>query len=197
MKLRDESFVDVYILKMLDYIQSNTKLCKAVNNILLDSSLYAHSANVSRLATQLAISLDFSEENIRDVCLGGLLHDIGKIKTPNEILYKPDKLTKEEFEVIKKHPLDGYNILKDTGVNEKVLNIVLKHHEKIDGSGYPDGVVEKTLLEDIVTIADIFSALTEQRVYRNTINIQSAFDILNNSSNLNHDLIKLIGKVIC
>ena len=196
MRLRDDSLVNEYILHSILAIQNNKKQQEVFNQLLLDGDLYSHSVTVCRLATQMALAMGFTEDIIHDVCMAGMLHDVGKLFTPKDILYKPAKLTPEEFEVIKKHPLDGYNLLKGAGVNDRVLGMVLNHHEKNDGSGYPNGVESKTLSEDIVTTADIFSALTEPRVYHSPLNIYDAINLLNDWDNLNRDMVDLLKSVV-
>ena len=196
MKLKDESQINEYMTDSLMYIQSNQVLNGVVSKLLLDGELYSHSVSVCKLSTQLAITYKFDDFVISNVNLAGLLHDVGKIYIPQNILYKPGRLTDEEFEIIKKHPLDGYSLLKDSGVNNQILKLVLNHHEKSDGSGYPNGIVTKTILEDIITTADIFSALTEHRVYHNALNICDAFSMINDFDNLNRNLISTIKTVI-
>lgn len=196
MRLRDDNLVNEYLLQSILAIQSNKKQQEIFNQLLLDGDLYSHSVTVCRLATQMAIAKGYAEDVIYDVCIASMLHDVGKIMVPREVLYKPGKLTAEEFEIIKKHPLDGYNLLKGAGVNDRVLGMVLNHHEKSDGSGYPNGVESKTLLEDIVTTSDIFSALTEPRVYHNPLNIGDALNLLNDWDNLNKAMVELLKKVV-
>lgn len=94
------------------------------------------------------------------------MHDVGKINTPIEILRKPGRLTKEEFDIIKLHPQDSYDILKDS-IGEKVAIAAKQHHERLDGSGYPDGLKGDQICMDakIIAIADVFDAMTCKRIY--------------------------------
>jgi HD-GYP domain-containing protein (c-di-GMP phosphodiesterase class II) len=110
----------------------------------------------------------------------GLLHDVGKIGIPEEILCKPGKLTKEEFEIIKQHPRMGYEILKPIASFELVLNGVLYHHEYPDGSGYPEGLVgdQIPLVARIIHVVDTFDALTSTRAYRSAFSIEKAMEII-------------------
>lgn len=110
----------------------------------------------------------------------GLLHDVGKIGIPEEILCKPGKLTKEEFEIIKQHPRMGYEILKPIASFELVLNGVLYHHEYPDGSGYPEGLVgdQIPLVARIIHVVDTFDALTSTRAYRAAFSIEKAMEII-------------------
>ena len=194
--LKDEIKVNEYVLKALEYIQNNSSLNGVVNKMLLDGELYSHSVNVSRLATQLALSCNLDDATIFNISLSGLLHDIGKINIDKSILYKPAKLTEEEFEIIKKHPLDGSEIVKNCGVATEVTTLILNHHETHDGSGYPNHITNKTLEEDLITIADIYSALTESRVYHKQLSIYEAFIKIQDFKDLNKGLVNMLQDVI-
>ena len=102
-----------------------------------DDETYVHSMNVALICNIFARWLRMSEEEIAKATTSGLLHDIGKIMIPESILKKPDKLTKQEFNIIKRHPQEGYRLLLGSKLDEDVLNAVLMHHERCDGSGYP------------------------------------------------------------
>lgn len=133
-----------------------------------DDSTYAHAVNVSLICNILAGWLDFSEEDVKTATICGLLHDIGKLKIPGSIIKKPGRLTDEEFEIIKKHTTEGYQILKDRGMDDAICNAALMHHEKCDGSGYPFGL-KAAQIDDhakLVAVADIYDAMTSPRVYR-------------------------------
>lgn len=178
MKLRNEKDVDEKTAKAIREIMSISSLSGVVDKLFLDDMLYTHSIRVSKLATQLGITMNLSDELVYKICVAGLLHDIGKIKTPVTILYKPGSLTDEEFEVIKKHPVDGYNFCKQAGVDDTVCNMVLKHHVKKNSKGYPEGYPTKTLLEEIITVADIFCALSEKRTYHSALEYRQALDFV-------------------
>jgi HD-GYP domain-containing protein (c-di-GMP phosphodiesterase class II) len=112
--------------------------------------------------------------------MGTLIHDIGKIGVPDDILGKPDKLTGEEFEVIKRHPVTGYRMIRDIPFFKDCAPIVRWHHEKLDGKGYPDGLTgsEIPLLVQISTIADMFDAMTSNRAYRGSLGAAKAVEEL-------------------
>ena len=127
-----------------------------------------HAMNVSILALYFGRSLGLSMEQLQDLGLGALLHDIGKLKTPLSILNKPGKLSGFEFDEIKKHTVYGYDLLKEKKeVNEEVLRIVRGHHERLDGRGYPDGLQDDQIsyLTKIVSIVDVYDAVTSKRSY--------------------------------
>lgn len=134
-----------------------------------DDYTYKHCLRVSMMAASVCGELKLSPQDTKDTVIAGLLHDIGKSNIDHEIIIKPGKLTNEEFGEIKKHPLIGYNILKQSGeYNDHILSGVLYHQEKYDGSGYPTGLngVRIPLIARILTICDVFDALTSNRPYR-------------------------------
>jgi putative nucleotidyltransferase with HDIG domain len=134
-----------------------------------DNYTFTHSVNVSVLAISLGKRLGLSEHDLNALGLAGLLHDIGKMQIPEQILNKPGKLTEAEFNVMKQHAYRGYVYLKSTrSVSEEILQAVRHHHEKSDGSGYPDGLREAKIpkFAKIISVADVYDAITSERVYR-------------------------------
>lgn len=131
-------------------------------------SIYVHSLNVSLICRQLGKWLKFDGEKLDLITLCGLMHDIGKLKVPQDILDKPGKYTDEEFALVKMHTRYGYELLKDLPLDPYVREAALGHHERCDGSGYPAGtVMENTSLSAmIVAIADVYDAMTMARPYR-------------------------------
>lgn len=144
----------------------------------LDDYTYSHSLNVSLIAIVIAKWLGLSESQIDEIAIAGLLHDIGKTQIPQELLSKPDRLTKEEFEEIKKHAILGYRLIeKVSDISMEIKRGVLMHHEKIDGSGYPTGAKEEQipLYAKIIAVADIYDAMTSNRTYRDKL---CPFDVI-------------------
>ncbi len=133
-----------------------------------DDITYVHSMNVSLICNVFGKWLGMSREDIDILTLGGLLHDIGKLKIPDNIIRKPEKLSPAEYNIIKTHSLQGYNILKDKNIDENIKQIALMHHERCDGSGYPLGLSDDkiNMYAKIVAIADVYDAMTAARVYR-------------------------------
>lgn len=130
-----------------------------------------HSTNVAFLAVVLATAIDLSVEERIDVGVAGLLHDIGKIRIDQQLLLKPSHLEDNEYETIKNHSEFGYNILMANGIsNQKILDAVHFHHEKLDGSGYPRGIRDKLIPKyaKIIGVCDAFDALTTKRTFRNS-----------------------------
>jgi len=127
-----------------------------------------HSLNVCVLSLTFGRSLNLSKPELNELGLGALLHDIGKMLVPLEILNKPGKLTEEEFEIMKSHPVKGYEmLLKDNNLSPEVLNIVKSHHERLNGQGYPDNLIDSNIsyFTKIVCITDVYDAITSDRVY--------------------------------
>lgn len=137
-----------------------------------------HQLKVSKLAERISKELGYEEEKVREIVWASLLHDIGKISIPSEILVLPRKLTPLEFEIVKKHPIVGYNVLKKIPNFETIAKIVLQHHERNDGSGYPDGLKEKNILKEakILSVADVIEAMVSHRPYRPALRIEDALE---------------------
>ena len=135
-----------------------------------------HSERVSIYAEQIAIEILMDEEEIKNIKLAGLLHDIGKIATYDYLLDKPKGLTSEEFEIVKKHPVQGVNILKEIKQLNEILPLIKYHHEKIDGNGYPDKLKgsQIPLGARILHVADSFDSMTSDRPYRPAPGIEYA-----------------------
>lgn len=135
-----------------------------------DIYTHSHTNYVKNYALRIGNKLRLSKEQIENIGLAAMLHDIGKIDVPDSILKKPGKLTDEEYEIIKKHPLKGAELVKET-YYEKVSDIILQHHERIDGSGYPYGLKGNEIMIEaqIIAIADTYHAMISDRPYRKAI----------------------------
>ena len=133
-----------------------------------DDNTSSHSLNVTKYSMLLGEQLGLDEERLRSLSQGALLHDLGKIGIPDDILKKPGNLDESEFEVIKKHPMLTSDILDTLETSDHFAAIARSHHERWDGSGYPDGLngEDIPLLARIVAIADAWDAMTSDRVYR-------------------------------
>lgn len=133
-----------------------------------DDATYAHCMNVALICNVMARWLRMSESEICTATVSGLLHDIGKTQIPDEIIKKPSKLTQQEYSIIKRHPQAGYEILKKSSLDPEILNAVLMHHERCDGTGYPMGLNGNQIstYARMVSIADVYDAMTSARVYR-------------------------------
>jgi len=139
---------------------------------------YSHCINVSIYVMLAMVKLGFDKRSSRAVGAGAALHDIGKSRVPTAILDKPGRLTPEEREVINQHPIDGYEICRDMDLDDASIDCILQHHEKLDGSGYPGQAVRVPRHVRIVTVADIYDALTSSRPYSRAYNAFEAFKII-------------------
>lgn len=143
-----------------------------------------HSCNVSKLAEQIAIMVGLHESEVKEITCGALLHDIGKIGVPDEIINKPGKLTREEFSIIEEHPVIGDKIISPLDGSEVLKPHVRNHHEHWDGSGYPDCLKGEDipLAARIITVADVFEALVSDRPYRKKMSLQQATHVMRQES---------------
>ncbi|MFV9646840.1 MAG: HD-GYP domain-containing protein [Desulfobacterales bacterium] len=143
-----------------------------------DPYIAGHQRRVANLARAIAAEMGLLEEVAESIYMGGVIHDLGKISVPAELLSKPSRLSENEFNLIKDHPQVGYNILKDIEFPWDIARMVLQHHEKMDGSGYPQGLSgEDILLEArILTIADVVEAMASHRPYRPALGIDKALE---------------------
>jgi HD-GYP domain-containing protein (c-di-GMP phosphodiesterase class II) len=144
-----------------------------------DTYTHGHSNRVAELSVILARRLGYQEEQLANILMGGILHDIGKIGVDEAVLRKPGKLTDEEFEQIKQHPTIGFDILKGIRKLAPILPIVRNHHESWDGRGYPDELAGEDIPRDaqIVAVADAFDAMTSDRPYRRGMSLEKVTEI--------------------
>ena len=146
-----------------------------------------HQRRVSDLARSIATEMHLPCHVIDGIRMASMIHDIGKISVPSEILTKPTKLSELEFELIKTHSQSGYNILKDIAFPWPIARIVLEHHERMDGSGYPNNLKGDQILLDsrIVAVADVVEAISSHRPYRPALGIKVGLDeIARNSGSI-------------
>lgn len=161
-----------------------------------DYHTYTHSYNVASYAMLLAQEVGIRDEDqLQGISMGGLLHDLGKLRIPNYILTKKERLSEAEWQTIQRHPTDGFIALAERpDVTFDQLMMVYQHHEKLDGSGYPVGIDgdEIHVLARICTVVDIFEALTSNRPYRNPNTTKEALEILDQMAptKLDGDMVK-------
>ncbi|OAB26517.1 phosphohydrolase [Paenibacillus macquariensis subsp. defensor] len=161
------------ILPFVQEAANNTNIFQLFEVVkATDEYTYQHNIGVGILSTLIGRWLHLSESDISILSLAATLHDVGKVKVPIEILNKPGKLTDDEFALIKKHTIYGYEILKDTvGLNQRIPLVALQHHERNDGKGYPLGLKGDQVdhFSKIVAVADIFHAMSSKRPYHDPI----------------------------
>jgi putative nucleotidyltransferase with HDIG domain len=133
--------------------------------------------------------LGLAPVRLRELAVGGLLHDVGKLAVPTEILQKPDALTDEEFDVIKRHPELGSELVHELGFSAQVARLVLDHHERLDGTGYPRGLGAPDLdIETrILAVCDVFDALLSKRVYRDAWRLEDALELISREAGTKFD----------
>ncbi|SFC68750.1 HD-GYP domain-containing protein [Clostridium uliginosum] len=188
--------------ELLDNILSNKHLLVSLVDIKnMDSYTYQHSVNVAVLSLVLGISLKLPKYKLIELCTGALLHDIGKTFIDSGILQKPGRLTEYEFSIIKQHPIKGYDFLSsiyDFNSNSKL--IILQHHERIDGLGYPYGIKDNKInyMAKISSIADVYDALTSDRPYKRAMCPGQALEYLmaNTGTFFDYELVKVFSRVL-
>ena len=155
-----------------------------------DDYLMEHSVNVSIIMSIFAKHLQIEQDVIHELATGALLHDLGKINVPDEVLHKPGRLTEEEMVIMKSHVMLGYDIIKESkGLSDTTLEVVLNHHERLDGTGYPNNKSENELsvYSKMISICDTYDAITASRVYQNARTPIMAFKILRKESGVGFD----------
>lgn len=147
-----------------------------------DTTTFGHSMRTAQFAVYVGCNVGLSDKELRTLTKATLLHDIGKIFIPKEILTKPDKLTSEEFEIMKTHAELGANYLEELNFNKKIVRIVREHHENFDGTGYPSHKKYDELdkLSRILRIADTFDAMHSERPYKNPVPSRQIYEVFHN-----------------
>ncbi len=166
--------------KVSRFIENNPQVTKlTISTLKKDTSTSIHTINVQKLVSGFAHFIGMRGTKLKIFVDGSFFHDIGKIKIPDNILKKPGRLTDEEFEIMKKHTLFGYEILIENDL-KKYSKMALEHHEFMDGSGYPNGIKGEDISEyaKIVQICDIFEALTGIRPYKKPFEIFNALELM-------------------
>jgi len=162
-------------------VNDNANVIKCLNGIRdKDEYTYTHCVNVAFYGMLIAKWLSLPKAEIEEVIQAGLLHDIGKVLIPDEILNKRGKLLEPELDIMQRHALIGYFCIKNiTEISHSIKEAVLSHHERADGSGYPNGLkgYEIDLYAKIIAIADVYDAMTQDRVYKKGVNPFVAFEM--------------------
>ncbi|MEJ5228732.1 MAG: HD domain-containing phosphohydrolase [Pseudothermotoga sp.] len=181
-------------LKMKDYEEHERSFFRKISDVLLTVLNYhepytaVHSTRTSEYASKIAQRILLSNESVQKVYWAGLIHDIGKIAIPREILCKPSKLSPEEYEMVKVHPVVAAELLAKAGLDE-LAKIVRHHHERFDGNGYPDGLrAEQIPIESrIIAVVDAYDAMTSDRPYRKRLSDQQAIEELKKNAGSQFD----------
>ena len=187
-----------YTINIENFISSKNNY---VDNIVilnkLDRATLVHSRNVLKLSKMLGKAVGLNSAQMKDLHMGALFHDVGKVFIPKKILHNTDKLTDEEFKIMKTHSKLGYKYMKDnSNLSDESLKIILEHHERPDGKGYPDNKTDDKLsiLSKIVSVCDVYDALVSKRSYKKAFSIEKAIEILNDAkgSQLDENLVDLL-----
>lgn len=164
-----------------------------------DSYTAKHQRSVGVLSFSIGRELGLDQDRLEGLYLGALLHDIGKVALPAKILMKPDRLTREEYALVKTHVQTGCEILADIAFPWPIQTIVAQHHERLDGSGYPHGLTADAICLEarIVAVADVFDAMCERRPYRETSGTSVAFAELDRSAGktLDHEAVRALKAI--
>lgn len=164
-----------------------------------DAYTARHSQNVQKYATKIARQLRLPDTEIFHISLAALLHDIGKIQIPLEVLNKPSSLTDDEFELIKSHPVKACEILDELMYLDDIIQMVRHHHERLDGKGYPDGLDNESidLGSRILAVADTYDAMTTDRCYRKALSRETAIEELNRviGSQLDSEIVNAFSSI--
>ncbi len=175
---------DIFLQQLFDFGDNLLikDLFEIMNEVLAnrDLSTYKHTLRVAQIATAIGRELGLSAEELTILELGCLVHDIGKTAIPDAVLLKPDLFNDQDRRIMEYHPLIGAKLFAPRLQDDRITNIILKHHERLDGSGYPQGLLASEIdpLSRIAAVADEFEALTSKRPYKTSFSIKIALGIL-------------------
>jgi putative nucleotidyltransferase with HDIG domain len=177
-----EKIINVGLIRRV--LEENPDVKMAVDGIKnYDEYTYKHSLNTAFYAMLIAKWLKFSEKQVKEIICAGLLHDIGKLKIPLDVLNKKEKITDYEYGLIKNHTIYGFNLIRDMeGINNSIRQAVLLHHERMDKSGYPfkSGLSDINAYAKIIAVADVYDAMCSDRVYKKRKSHFEAFRMFKN-----------------
>jgi len=185
--------------KIKDYEQHIFSLVNIIEK--RDSYTAGHTQRVAKYSVLIAKEMGFNEEKLDDMHRACMLHDIGKISTPDSILLKPGKLTALEYEIIKEHVVVSYELLNEVDIYKNIAEIIRHHHEHYDGSGYPQGLKgdQIPMLSQIMTVADAFDAITTNRIYKKRKSVEVAIAELQalGGKQFNREIVKAASIALC
>ena len=188
--------------KLVTNIKRNKGITVGISDLqTYDENTYLHSLSVTIISIAIGTELELNKEQLCNLGVCAMLHDIGKVEIPIEIISKPAKLTKDEYEIVKTHAsLGGNYIIENKEINNEIYLGVISHHEKFDGTGYPNGLKEKQipLFGRIITVSDVYDALTANRPYRNPVKPLEAVEYIMGGvgTSFDYDIVKAFLKRI-
>ena len=148
-----------------------------------------HLSNVSHISRTIAQIMDVDADTINGIRIGATLHDFGILRIPTEILNKPGKLTDHEYDIMKQHPVHGYQILKNIDFPWPVARMILQHHERLDGSGYPAGIKGEDIIPEarIIAVADVIDSMICDRPWREALPVEAALEEIESNKGTKYD----------
>lgn len=174
------------INSLMDSIFNNEDMLTVLSDAFIyDEYIYQHSLQVAIYSISIAHEMHYNAEEVRQIGVGAMLHDVGKMLIPQEILQKPSRLSDEEYVTMQKHTQFGFDILRNLHtISLLSAHCAFQHHERLDGSGYPRGLVDFEIhpYAKIIAVADVFDAVTSKRVYRNKMLPSEGLDIIQQGS---------------
>lgn len=184
--------------KVLDLEKSKKQVKDLFEEVILtmgkvtemkDPYTAGHQQRVSKLAVAIAQELDLPQDKIEGIRIAALLHDLGKICIPTDTLNKLSRLSEIEYSLIKEHPQAGHDILKSIDFSYPVVKIILQHHERLNGSGYPQGIKSEEILPEakIIGVADVVSAMSSHRPYRPAHSMEEVFEEISKNKGILYD----------
>ena len=188
--------LDNVVDQLVDTLEANPhEMVRIADLKSYDDYTYHHSLSVAVLSIAIGQSMGCNQDTMRLIGRSAIMHDIGKMFVPIEIINKPSRLTDDEFAKIKEHPRSGYEYLVAGGIGDDAIRKgVLQHHEKIDGTGYPDGVTgnEMLLISNVISVADVYDAVTSYRSYRTPMPPADALELIMGSVGVafEYDIVK-------
>jgi len=173
----------------LEKVMKGTIRAMAITVETRDPYTAGHQQRVAELSRAIAIEMGLPEEQIEGIFMAGSIHDLGKISVPAEILSKPGPITETEFSLIKTHPQSGHDILKSIAFSWPIAQIALQHHERMDGSGYPQGLSGEDILIEarILAVADVVESMASHRPYRPALGIEPALEEISRNKGIHFD----------
>ncbi|MFC5471298.1 HD-GYP domain-containing protein [Cohnella suwonensis] len=180
------------VFKDLIYeLRTNQRVLSLLTNVFVhDNYIFSHSINVAIYTLAMAVKAGYNEKQLNEIAIGGVFHDIGKWRIPLDVLNKKGRLSPEEFDLIKNHPADGFELLRNQpGISLLSAHCAYQHHEKLDGSGYPRGLIGDEIhpYAKMMAVADVYDALTSSRSYRKAMLPHEAMEVLFAETNTHFD----------
>jgi putative nucleotidyltransferase with HDIG domain len=186
-----------FIQKFMEFMDESPASISVLTQIKqFDKTTFDHSINVAILSLVYGNFMGFEKEKIFNLGFGALVHDIGKTKVSRTIIQKSRDLTEKEMRIVRHHPAEGRSILEDGKFNETIVRIAHEHHEKPDGSGYPESKTDIDYLALVVSVIDAYEALTAQRPYRSPMNPLRAYQVMKNEFNSYEETRKILQSLL-